>query len=201
MRHLIATAMSPNLPEHLDLLYPREQIDARLEELAVTLDTWAAESEAETGRLLIAVCLLRGGVFFFADVLMHMKYSVEPGFCRAWSYSKQADGQGKPEDTVRMDWQGLDVKGRDVVLIDNICDSGRTLQVTSDWLGVWGARKVRTAVIVHRTRCDSRHTPTLTGFVYPGVEWLVGYGLRDRDAHMMNTRIICTVRGSGIAVE
>lgn len=96
-----------------------------------------------------------------------------------------------------MDWQGLDVRDRDVVLIDNICDSGRTLAVASEWLGVWGARKVRTAVIVHRERSDSRHTPTLTGFVYPGVEWLVGYGLRDRDADMMNTRVICTVRGSG----
>jgi hypoxanthine phosphoribosyltransferase len=189
--------MSSNLPAHLDLLYTRDQIDDRLGEMAVTLDTWAREAEAETGRLLIAVCLLRGGVFFFSDVLLHMKHSVEPGFCRAWSYAKQANGQ--PEETVRMDWQGLEVRDRDVVLIDNICDSGRTLQVTSDWLEVWGARKVRTAVIAHRTRTDSRHTPTLTGFVYPGVEWLVGYGLRDRDSGMMNTRIICTVRGSGTA--
>jgi hypoxanthine phosphoribosyltransferase len=124
-----------------------------------------------------------------------MKHSVEPGFCRAWSYAKQANGQ--PEDTVRMDWQGLDVKGRDVVLIDNICDSGRTLAVASEWLHAWGARTVRTAVIVHRDRADSRHTPTLIGFVYPGSEWLVGYGLRDRDAQMMNTRLICTVRAGG----
>lgn len=183
------------LPEHLDLLYTPDQIDSRLGELADTLDTWAAESKAETGRLLLAVCMLRGGVFFFSDVLLHMRHSVEPGFCRAWSYAKGLNGQ--PEDTVRMDWQGLDVRDRDVVLIDNICDSGRTLAVASEWLGVWGARKVRTAVIVHRERSDSRHTPTLTGFVYPGVEWLVGYGLRDRDADMMNTRVICTVRGSG----
>lgn len=184
-----------SLPEHLDLLYSPSQIDARLGELASSLDTWAVESKAETGRLLLAVCMLRGGVFFFSDVLLHMKHSVEPGFCRAWSYAKGINGQ--PEDTVRMDWQGLDVRDRDVVLIDNICDSGRTLAVASEWLGVRGARKVRSAVIVHRLRADSRHTPTLSGFEYPGVEWLVGYGLRDRDADMMNTRLICTVRGSG----
>ncbi len=184
-----------NLPDHLDLLYTPEQINARLGELAASLDTWAVEAQAETDRLLIAVCLLRGGVFFFGDVLLHMKHSVEPGFCRAWSYAKQANGQ--PEDTVRMDWQGLDVRGRDVVLIDNICDSGRTLAVASEWLGAWGARKVRTAVIVHRVRADSQHTPTLIGFTYPGAEWLVGYGLRDREAQMMNTRLICTVRAGG----
>lgn len=183
------------LPDHLDLLYTPEQIEARLVELAMTMDTWAAEAQAETRRLLIAVCLLRGGVFFFGDVLLHMRQSVEPGFCRAWSYAKQANG--RPEDTVRMDWQGLDVKDRDVVLIDNICDSGRTLAVASEWVRACGARKVRTAVVVYRERADSQHMPTLMGFRYPGAEWLVGYGLRDREAYLMNTRLICTVRGSG----
>jgi len=186
-----------HLPEHLDHLYTPAQIEARLSELATSLDAWAVEAKDETGRLLLAVCLLRGGVFFFSDLLLHLRQSVEPGFCRAWSYAKGSNGQ--PEETVRMDWQGLAVRDRHVVLIDNICDSGRTLAAASAQLESWGASKVRTAVIVHRQRADSHHTPTLTGFVYPGVEWLVGYGLRDRDADLMNTRAIFTLRGSGAA--
>lgn len=179
-------------PDHVDLLYTPVQIETRLGELAATLDDWAAESQAATGRMLIAVCLLRGGAFFFADLLLRMKTSVEPGFCRAWSYAK--DKNGAPEDTIRMDWQGLDVKDRDVVLIDNICDSGRTLKVAAEWLHTWRAHNVRTAVIVHRLRDDSQHTPTLSGFAYAGTEWLVGYGLRDREAGLMNTRYIGTLR-------
>ena len=58
------------------------------------------------------------------------------------------------------------------------------------------ARKVRTAVIVHRLRADSRHTPTIHGFVYPGAEWLVGYGLRDSDSKLMNTRFIGRLPGT-----
>ncbi|EIP98613.1 hypoxanthine-guanine phosphoribosyltransferase [Opitutaceae bacterium TAV1] len=180
------------LPAHVDLLYTSSRIDARLGELAGTLDAWAAGSQAETGRMLVAVCVLRGGVFFFSDLLLRMRASVEPGFCRAWSYAKNRNGE--PGETVRMEWLGLDVKDRDVVLVDNICDSGRTLGVASEWLRGRGARTVRTAVIVHRLRPDSQHTPTLAGFVYAGSEWLVGYGLRDREAGMMNTRVICSLR-------
>ncbi len=183
-----------SLPAHVDLLYSDADILQALDRLAPSMDEWARQSEAETGRLLMVVCMLRGGVFFFGDLLLHMKCSVEPGFCRAWSYAKGLNGQ--PEDTVRMDWQGLDVRDRDVVLVDNICDSGRTLAVASEWLGAWGARKVRTAVIVHRLRADSRHTPTIHGFVYPGAEWLVGYGLRDSDSKLMNTRFIGRLPGT-----
>lgn len=125
----------------------------------------------------------------------NLSHSVEPGFCRAWSYAKGSNGH--PEDTVRIDWQGLEVRDRHVVLIDNICDSGRTLATASAQLNSWGARKVRSTVIVHRQREDSHHTPTLTGFVYPRVEWLVGYGLRDQDAEMMNTRAIFSLRDRG----
>ena len=183
-----------SLPAHITSLYSEADIRTALGALAPQLDAWANEAEADTGRLLMVVCMLRGGVFFFGDLLLTMNKSVEPGFCRAWSYAKQANGQ--PEATVRMDWQDLIVKDRDVVLVDNICDSGRTLNVASEWLAVWGARKVRTAVIVHRLRADSRHTPTITGFVYPGAEWLVGYGLRDSDSKLMNTRAIGLIPGT-----
>jgi hypoxanthine phosphoribosyltransferase len=183
-------------PKHLDLLYPSEAIDTQLDRLAATLDDWTGPAIADTGRLLLAVCLLRGGVFFFSDVLLHMHHSVEPAFCRAWAYSKVSNE--KPEEIIRMEWQGLEPAGRDVVVFDNICDSGRTLVAAINWLKENGARSVRTVTMVYRERPDSAHKPTLAGFTFSGKEWLVGYGLRDRDAHMMNTRMIYTARGTGI---
>lgn len=197
MLNVIHSKMTPplDLPAHLDPLYSNEQIDAKLSELAATLDSWAIEAEAQTGRLMLAVCILRGGVFFFSDVLLRMNRHVEPGFCRAWSYAKTANE--KPEDNIEIDWQKLSVAGRDVVLFDNICDSGRTLATAQTWALANGAHRVRSVVMAFRERADSQHTPTFSGFSYPGREWLVGYGLRDREAQMMNTRIICTVRASG----
>lgn len=146
--------------------------------MAGQLDKWAGE--ITNGRLLLAVCLLRGGVFFYSDVLQRMRHSVEPAFCRAWSYAKGRNLA--PEGSVRLDWQGLALQGRDVVLIDNICDSGRTFAVAADQATAAGARSVRTLAIVRRVRADAVHAPTLCGFYYSGPEWLVGYGLRDGEA-------------------
>jgi hypoxanthine phosphoribosyltransferase len=175
------------LPPHLELLYPRPAIDACLKTIAQTVDTWAAESLLFTQQPLLAVCVLRGGVFFFSDLLQQMRQSVEPGFCRASSYTPTLNDS--PETTLHLDWLGLAATGRDVVLVDNICDSGRTLATCQQQLTNTGANSVRTIVCVHRRRADSTHTPTLSGFTYTGLEWLAGYGLRDRQSCMNHPEI------------
>ncbi|HEY0945367.1 MAG TPA: phosphoribosyltransferase family protein [Opitutaceae bacterium] len=181
------------MPAHLEELYSRSAIEARLNQLAPLLDAWALAAEQATGRPLLVVCLLRGGVFFFSDLLLRMRRSVEPGFCRAWSYAKA--GNAQPEQSARLDWQGLAVAGRDVVLVDNICDSGRTLAAAATQATGEGARLVRSVVLVHRLRADSVHTPTLAGFTYAGTEWLAGYGLRDREA-LMNSPVVYRLRSA-----
>jgi len=172
--------MRRSLPPHLDELYPRPAIDERLDVLAATVDSWAAEAYQNSGSPLLAVCILRGGVFFFSDLLQRLATSVEPAFCRAWSYAKGMNGAC--EETLRLDWHGTKLDGRDVLLVDNICDSGRTLAVAWAQASQAGARSVRSITLVQRVRKDSVHTPTAAGFIYPGSEWLVGYGLRDGEA-------------------
>lgn len=175
-------------PEHVQMLYAEPEIEAALQRLALTVDGWAAGAEARTGRMLLALCVLRGGVFFYSDLLLRMTRSVEPAFCRAFSYAKTENGA--PLERMFVDWQALRPMGREVVLIDNICDSGRTLLHVDGWLRMQGARRVRSVTMVHRLRDDAMTSPALTGFTYPGKEWLVGYGMRDRTAHLMNTRWI-----------
>jgi hypoxanthine phosphoribosyltransferase len=181
------------IPPHLDLLYPPEVIEEQLVLLAGKLDDWSAASKTETGKLLLCICLLRGGAFFFSDVLLRMRRSVEPAFCRARSYDKNTN---KPLDTIEIDWQSTKLAGRDIVLFDNICDSGRTFKEASGQLREQGARSVRSVSMVYRVRADSLHTPDLAGFTFTGKEWLVGYGLRDHGDLLMNTRIIYTSRGT-----
>jgi hypoxanthine phosphoribosyltransferase len=171
----------------LELLYPRAAIEARLETLAETIDTWAAESLLFTQQPLLAVCVLRGGVFFFSDLLQHMRQSVEPAFCRASSYAPSRNDS--PETTLELDWHGLAAAGRDVLVVDNICDSGHTLATCQQTLTAAGAHSVRTVVCVHRQRHDSTHTPTFSGFNYDGAEWLAGYGMRDRQSFMNHPEI------------
>ena len=180
-----------NTPTHLDLLYAPEAIEEQLSLLAGKLDAWATASEAATGKLLLCICLLRGGAFFFSDVLLRMRHSVEPAFCRARSYCKTTN---TPLERIEIDWQSTKLAGRDIVLFDNICDSGRTFKEAAGQLLEQGARSVRSVSMVYRIRPDSLHTPDLSGFSFAGKEWLVGYGLRDHGDLLMNTRVIYTAR-------
>lgn len=184
--------MNGAIPEHLEELYSKDAIAHRVTDLARELDRWSEESLAEGRGLLLAVCVLRGGVFFFSDLLQKMSHSVEPSFCRAWSYVKGINSAA--EASVRVDWINTDVGGRDVLLIDNICDSGRTLDVLAQLAREQGAQRVRTVTLVHRIRQDAVHTPSLAGFTYDGPEWLVGYGLRDGE---LRSNLPCVCRLSG----
>ena len=182
------------IPDHVDLLHTEEEIDAALLRLAAEVDRWAEGAEARTGKMLLALCVLRGGVFFYSDLLLRMRRSVEPVFCRAYSYAKTQNGT--PLENMYVDWQQLRPQGREVLLVDNICDSGRTLMHVDAWLRLHGARHVRSATMIHRLRRDAMAEPAVTGFTYQGPEWLVGYGMRDQHAQLMNTRWIGKVRES-----
>lgn len=185
------TVPQRNLPAHLELLYPRGAIERRIIPLAQTMDTWAARALLESEQPLLVICVLRGGVFFFSDLLQQMTASVEPGFCRASSYAVSENGA--PQKSLSLDWLNLNPSGRHVVLVDNICDSGRTLAACTRQLEATSAKSVRSVVCVHRLRSDTSHSPTLAGFTFNGPEWLAGYGLRDRNS-LMNAPEIYRVR-------
>jgi hypoxanthine phosphoribosyltransferase len=180
------------IPAHLEKLYGEAEIEAALARLVPEVKRWAAGAEARTGRPLLALCVLRGGVFFFGDLLLRLKCSVEPAFCRAFSYAKTENGA--PLERMFVDWQRLAPQGREVMVVDNICDSGRTLLHVDGWLRMQGVRRVRSVAMVWRTRADAVAAPDAAGFVYEGEEWLVGYGMRDQAAQHMNARWIARVR-------
>ncbi|HTH47576.1 MAG TPA: phosphoribosyltransferase family protein [Candidatus Limnocylindria bacterium] len=179
------------LPPHLEAVYEPAAIRAQVAEVAARLDPWAARVRLQTGQHLLAVCILRGGVFFFSDLLQAMSESVEPAFCRCHAYRKGVNGDAAAE--LQIDFS-VAVAGRAVLLVDNICDSGRTLAEVVRLCQERGAAQVCTAVLIHRLREDSRFTPDHTAFTYPGTEWFAGYGLRDGDAAMNFPAVFRVVR-------
>lgn len=182
---------SLSLPQHLQLVQPAEDIEMVLDALAEIVEGWASECMEREGRMLLMICVLRGGVFFFSDLVQRIGYSIEPAFCRAWSYAKTVTA--RPEDSVRIDWPEVNVTGRDVVLVDNICDTGRTFARAVADLRQHDPASIRTVSFIRRKRQRLIHEPTLSGLSYLGDEWLVGYGLRDRGTTMMNARIVARV--------
>ncbi len=191
-----------SLPQHLDLVQSSEDIEAVLDCLASVVESWARECQERDGRMLLMMCVLRGGAFFFSDLVQRIGYSIEPAFCRAWSYAK--DMTAKPEESVKIDWPEVNVTGRDVVLVDNICDTGRTFARATKEILAREPAQVRTVSFVRRKQRVIVHEPTLSGVSFIGPEWLVGYGLRDRGTTMMNARLIARVKnteGSGFTAN
>lgn len=74
---------------------------------------------------------------------------------------------------------GLAVKGRVVLVVDDVCDSGRTLEALERDLMERGAREVRTVVLIRRLLDRPSFVPCWIGFEYKGPEWFVGYGMDD----------------------
>ncbi|MGF1451138.1 MAG: phosphoribosyltransferase [Opitutales bacterium] len=184
-----------HIPDHFRLIYSKEDIAYRNYNLAGELRHWVKQVREETGQQVLAVCVLRGGVFFFADLLKEIPYTVEPSFCRCQSYSSATNA---PEGGIEILVEPGELTGRDVLLVDDICDSGRTLKHLLAYAEAKGARSVRTAVLIHRVHEATVYTPDYIGFTYEGPEWFAGYGMEDKN-HMSNFPEVYVIEGKAKA--
>jgi hypoxanthine phosphoribosyltransferase len=123
--------------------------------------------------------VLRGGLFFFCDLARSIDTSVEIAPIKASSYDNSANGVQLHSVSVVAD--GVDVRGRSVLIVDDFCDSGRTLEEVERLLVARGAEEVRSSVLVRRLLDKPTFVPCWVGFEYDGADWLVGYGLEDKE--------------------
>lgn len=166
-----------DVPDYFRLKYSAAEIAEHLQTMGSQITTWAFESRARTGQDVIAVPVLRGAVYFFADLMRTLKCSIEMAPIRTKSYIPTDAQKMRPEVAVELG--DLNVKGRCVLLVDDICDSGRTMRVLSEHLTGLGATDVRSAVLIRRVLPDPPYQPNWIAFDYSGPEWFVGYGMED----------------------
>ena len=81
--------------------------------------------------------------------------------------------------TVNLAYEEVNVDGRHVLLVDDICDTGLTLLKLHKVFLTEGAKSVSSAVLIHRDVEESKYEPTWGAFMYSGTDWFVGYGLDD----------------------
>lgn len=177
------------VPEHYRRLYSAEEIASTVKTLAAPISLWARDAEELTGRDILAIPLLRGGIFFFSDLVRQLSVSVElnPVFASAYAGNAVASA-------VRVSIEELEVSGRAVLLLDDICDSGRTLGEIAGKILSRGAAEVRTAVLIKR-ELNGAFEPDWSGFRYSGSEWFVGYGMDDGDRYRNLPEIYLIERG------
>ncbi|MCC7253596.1 hypoxanthine phosphoribosyltransferase [Hyphomicrobium sp.] len=154
----------------VEVIYSAERIAARLEELAQEI--MARELERP-----LVVAVLKGSFVFAADLIRALYRSgIEPevDFLTLSSYRKSRTSSGKVEILRDLD---LSVEGRNVLLIDDVLDSGRTLVFAKDLIAARGASEILTCVLIDKK--VSRAVDVTADFsAFEGNdEFVVGYGM------------------------
>ena len=173
-----AENMKTDVPADFTRVFTSAQIEERTRELGREVGQWAAEALGRDGRDILAVPVLRGAIFFFADFVREVSASVEIAPIRAWGYDP---ARNEMLGTLEVNLEGVDPRNRSILLVDDICDSGRTLHALKEAFLAAGAADVRSVVLIRRLGIDSPHVPDWVGFPYPGDDWFVGYGMDDRE--------------------
>lgn len=139
------------------------------------LDVLAEKVMADfQGKPLVVVALLKGALLFMADLLRRIPLPMEIECISVASYHGGTETSGKVEF---LDKTLPDVKGRSVLLLDDILDTGGTLHAVIGKLTEQGAAEVKTCVLLTKDIPRERvREADYTGFVI-GDEFVVGYGL------------------------
>jgi len=125
------------------------------------------------GHDLVMVALLNGTIPFLADLIRHLRLPLRLDFLGISSYRQRT----RPGRLVMTKDLRLDVCGRDVLVVDDILDTGRTLRYVLDKLERSGPRSIRTCVLLDKTgRRSEAIAADYVGFEIPDL-FVVGYGL------------------------
>jgi len=151
-----------------EVLYSEEQIQAKVKELGETL------SRDYSGRNPLVICVLKGAFIFMADLVKTITVPMELDFMAVSSYGQSTKSSGVVKIIKDLD---VSVEGRDVLIVEDIIDSGLTLSYLID---VLERRNAKSVTIVTLFDKPARRTVGLeadyTGFSLPD-EFVVGYGL------------------------
>lgn len=144
-------------------------IAARIESLAQDIRNTFSDTEK-----LIVVGLLRGSFVFIADLVRELDMEVEVDFLEASSYGDSMESSR--EVRILKDLRG-EIGGRDVLVVEDIVDTGFTLSHVTNLLKSRAPRKLETIALLDKpSRRETDIKATWTGFEIPD-EFVVGYGI------------------------
>ena len=152
----------------LTLLIPRGVIDRTVTDLATRI------SADYRGRQLVAVGILKGAFIFMADLVRRLDIPLEVDFVTVSSYGRAAESS---RTVVLQQDLSTDIRGKDVLLIEDIVDTGHTVCYLLQHLAERGASSVRLCALADKpTRREVSVRLDYLGFTVPD-QFVVGYGL------------------------
>ncbi|KPK89692.1 MAG: hypoxanthine phosphoribosyltransferase [Anaerolineae bacterium SM23_ 63] len=172
--------------EFLDeILISEDQLQARIHELGQEI------SRDYEGKDLLLICILRGGVMFLTDLMRALTVPHNIDFMAVSSYgagARQSSGQIR----ITLDLT-TSIEGRDVLLVEDIIDSGYTISSVLELLNTRHPRSLKVCTLLDKVERRETDVPIhYRGFVIPN-KFVFGYGL-DLDEYYRNLPFIGVVR-------
>jgi len=167
--------------DRLAPLLSQEQIASIVEDLADQISRDYGQRE------LVLVCVLKGAFMFLSDLIRHLRVPVQIDFVRLASYGPSLRTSGRVEITKDIE---ISIEGKDVLIVEDIIDSGRTIQFLKDRLTLAKPNSVKVCTLLDK---KARREVTMEAD-YVGKEvdnlFVVGYGI-DFNERYRNLPEIC----------
>jgi hypoxanthine phosphoribosyltransferase len=151
-----------------DILVQRDELEHRVKELAAEISRDYADRE------LLLIGVLKGAVFFLSDLMRHLDVTCEVDFMAVSSYGASTDSSGVVRILKDLD---APIEGRDVLIVEDIVDSGLTLSYLFRMLRARGPKSLEVCALL--TKPDRREIDLpirYVGFEIPN-RFAIGYGL------------------------
>ncbi len=165
------------------ILFSREQIEATVSNLATEINN------NYRGKHPILIGVLKGSFVFMADLIRHLDFLLEVEFIRLSSYGR---GRSTPGEIKVVQGLRSPIKGRDILIIEDIVDTGHSIAFLMDYLQKKKPASLRLCALTDKpSRRQVPVTIDYLGFTVPN-KFIVGYGL-DWDEKFRYLPDICFV--------
>ncbi len=154
--------------EEVKVLIDEQKLQARVDEIAKQI------GEEYKNKEIILICILKGSIFFTVDLARKINEDVRIEFIRVSSYGEGTESTG--EIKMKLDLKDS-IQGKDVIVIEDIIDTGRTLSYLMEYLKMKKPNSIKLCALLDKPeRRVKKVKVDYTGFQIPD-EFVVGYGL------------------------
>ena len=172
------------MSDKIRVLLPEEQVNDKIQEIGEQI------SRDYQGKSVHLICVLKGGVFFTCELAKRLTVPVSLDFMSVSSYGSGTESSGVVKIVKDLDQP---LEGKEVLIVEDIIDSGRTLAYLIDLLQKRNPKSIRLCTLLDKPerRVKKQVTVDYTCFTIPD-EFVVGYGL-DYDQKYRNLPYIGVV--------
>ena len=166
-----ATEMKNPSNDIKSILVNEKEIEAMVTRIAAEIDRDYKDSDKK----LLLLCILKGSVVFMGELMKKITLPVEIDFMKVSSYGAGTKTSG--QINIMLDLYRNDMENIDIIIIEDIIDSGRTLSHLKKYLDLKGANSVKTCTLLDKpSRREVEFIPDYVGCEIPD-EFVVGFGL------------------------